>query len=96
MARLCIQATPSDDLHEYRLKIGRRRVRMNSQNQGCIDVDGECGDERRLRLSYGLVGDVGATLGLAMTCDGDRDIPLPDLEIFPPGPVMGGAVDFRL
>jgi len=96
MARICIEATPSDDLREYRFKIKRRKVRMNSSNQGCIDIEGQCGDGRPLRLVYGLVGDVGATLGIRMTCDDTHDIPMPQLEIFPPGPVQDGAVDFTL
>lgn len=96
MARICIEATPSANLRRYELRVDENDedfVRAN--NEGCIEIDGTCGDQSKHYVYYSLLGPVGATLGLKVYCDGTLKVDVP-LEIYAPGPIQGGDVEFRL
>lgn len=98
MATLSIEATPSDNLKKYKLAVDGKRVKMRANNKGVhVLDDGECGDNSKHRLGYSLVGPAGATLAIKMTCDGNREIEIPDVEVFPEGaPLAAGNVRFEL
>jgi hypothetical protein len=96
MARICIEATPGEGIRRYELRVDENDedfVRAN--NKGCIDIEGECGDGSTHYIYYALVGTVGATLGLKVYCDDTLVVDVP-LEIYAPGPIQGGDVEFPL
>jgi len=96
MARICIEAAPSDDLRRYELRIDETdRDFVGANNKGCIDIEGDCGDGSTHYIHYVLVGAVGATLGLKVFCDDTLKVDIP-LEISAPGPIQGDNVEFRL
>jgi hypothetical protein len=96
MARICIEATPSDSLRRYELRVDEYDTDfVTANNQGCIDIEGTCGDGSTHYVYYALVGPVGATLGLKVYCDETLLVDIP-LSIRPPGPIQGGDVEFRL
>lgn len=96
MARICIEATPSDDLTRYELRLDNDDAEfVGADNQGCKSVDGTCGDGSSHRLYYVLHGPIGAKLTVKILCD-DATIGTYEIEIFPPGGPMGGHVRFVL
>jgi hypothetical protein len=96
MARICIEATPSDDLRRYELRVDEHdRDFVGANNKGCINIDGACGDGSTHYIYYVLVGQVGATLGLKIFCGDELKVEIP-LEVFPPGPLQSGDVEFEL
>ena len=98
MATLTITAEPSEDLKRYKLAIDGKRVKMRANNKGVFELDdNRCGDESRHKLGYSLVGPAGAKLAIKMLCDGEREIDIPDVEVFPEGaPLAAGNVRFEL
>lgn len=96
MSRICIEAAPSDTLRRYELRIDERDEDfIGANNKGCITIPGECGDGSTHYIYYVLVGQVGATLGLKIYCDGELKVDIP-VEIYAPGPLQSGEVEFEL
>lgn len=97
MATLTITAEPSENLERYELQLDddRNDLPMGDENECTVDIDGNCGDGSSHKLHYVLLGEVGATLGLTIKCDDAVVIEVP-LEIYEPGPIQRGHVEFEL
>lgn len=96
MARICVEATPSDDLDRYELRLDNDDAEfVGADNEGCKTIPGTCGDGSAHTLYYVLFGPIGAKLTVEITCDG-AEIGTYEIEIYPPGGEMGGQVDFVL
>ena len=97
MARICIEATPSDDLERYELRLDDSDEDfIGPDGKGCVNrPDCQCGDGSVHRLYYGLFGPIGAKLEVKIFCD-DAQIRDYEIEIFPPGGSMQGTAEFTL
>lgn len=98
MATIRIKATPSDDLEIYTLWIDEsddaHEVPMDSDNEGNLEITGNCGDGSIHKLVFLLVGPTGATLKVQLFC-GDSERGSTTLEIFE-APQEGGWEDFAI
>jgi hypothetical protein len=97
MAKICVEATPSDDLDRYELKLDNDDTDfVGADGKGCLDLDNNvCGDGTRHRLYYALFGPSGAKLTVKISCD-DAEIGTYEIEMFPPGGEIQGNVRFDL
>jgi hypothetical protein len=98
MANIRLEATPSDDLEQYTLALDDpgNEVDMSPDNTGLGPVEGTCGDGSEHRLYYALRQTVGAKLSVVGYCDDGSEVLNCEIEIYPPGPVETGWVDFVL
>ena len=98
MAIINLEATPSEDLQQYTLALDDpdNEVDMSPNDEGSGPVQGTCGDGSNHRLYYSLRGPVGAKLSVVGRCDDENEVLNCEIEIFPPGPIETGWVDFTL
>ncbi len=97
MATLCIEATPSDDLFRYELRLDNfNNDFIGADGRGCIELpDNVCGDGSIHILWYLVDGPIGATLRVKLFCD-DAQIRDYNIEIYSPGGEIQGDAEFDL